>query len=348
MRKFDYSFLRNISLDNKILSATNYIHGIRADEENKKRQHKKIFEKMVALAIVRSVKASNAIEGIVTTDKRIAAIVNQNSSPLNHSEKEIAGYRDALKLVHENYDKVGFTEQDILGLHSILLSLAETSFRGKYKEQDNVIISIDQHGTRSIRFRPLSARETKQGMEQLVLAYADAKQDTSINQLLLIPCVILDFLCIHPFMDGNGRMSRLLSLLLLYQNGYDAGKYISFEGAINDHKDEYYETLYQSSLGWTNNENDYLPFIRNFIDTLYICYQELDKRFDTLNNGIVTKEKRIEDVLLNSLLPMAKKEISDLLPDISFSTIERVLAVMLSEGRIVKYGTFKNARYQRK
>ncbi|MFA5422123.1 MAG: Fic family protein [Bacilli bacterium] len=348
MRKFDYTFLKNISIDSQIMMSASYIEAMKTDVLNKKLRHSNLFECLVSIAKIRSVKSSNEIEGIVSTDKRITAIVNGMGEPISHDEQEIAGYRDALKIIHENYDQISFSERDILSLHSVLLSYAKSPHRGQYKQNDNLIVAVSNDGVRSVRFRPLSAFETEEGMEQLVLAYLDARDNASINPLLLIPCVILDFLCIHPFMDGNGRISRLLSLLLLYQGGYDVGKYVSFEGMINDHKDEYYEALQKSSLDWEDNQNNYVPFIRNFLRTLELCYQDLEKRFIGINKGIMSKEKRIIDIVLNSLLPLSKKDIHDLLPDISVSTIERVLAVLLKQNKIIKRGTFKDARYQRK
>lgn len=174
------------------------------------------------------------------------------------------------------------------------------------------------------------------------------RDDYGVNQLLLIPCVILDFLCIHPFRDDNGRMSRLLSLLLLYKEGFDVPKNISFEGQINNAKGSYYEVLRQSSLDWHENKNDYIPFMRNFLSTLARCYQELDKRFLTLRAGKVRKSQRIEEVIFNSLVPVSKKDIRDLLPDVSVSTIERVLADLIREGKIMKLGSTIDARYRRK
>jgi Fic family protein len=185
-------------------------------------------------------------------------------------------------------------------------------------------------------------------MEELIYAYMDARDDSEINQLLLIPCVILDFLCIHPFQDGNGRMSRLLSLLLMYKNGFDVSKYISFEEQINLSKGNYYEALRQSSIDWHENKNDYIPFMENFLFTLYLCYKELDKRFLTLKSGKVSKAKRIEEIVLSAFIPISKKEIQDLLPDISVSTIERVLSEMLKDGKISKIGATNSAKYIKK
>jgi len=274
--------------------------------------------------------------------------VDQKTEPLNHNEKEIAGYRDALDLVHTNYQRLSFKEEDILNLHDVTLAQSGSPFRGLYKTEDNAIIEIGHYGNRRLRFKPLSADETPKAMNQLVLAYMDARQDSNINQLLLIPCVILDFLCIHPFEDGNGRMSRLLSLLLMYKNNYDVGKYISFEQQINLNKDSYYEALRLSSSSWDEGENNYSYFIKNFLITLHRCYLELEKRLATVGIKKIKKEERIKMVLLNSLLPLSKQEILEIVPDISGSTVERALSSLLKENQIEKYGSFKDAKYKRK
>ena len=247
MRKFDYSFLNNGFLPASLVNLTSSIAALRTMAGVHREEHLRIFSELEAVAKIQSVKSSNAIEGIVTSDSRIAEIVNQNSAPLNHSEREIAGYRDALNEIHLNYDYIDFRESDILHLHEIMMSMAGYEFAGRYKTRDNYILEEDAQGNRRIRFRPTPAAETKQAMEQLELAYMAARNDGNINQLLLIPCVILDFLCIHPFRDGNGRMSRLLSLLLLYKSDYDVGKYVSFEEQINRYKGYYYDALQQSS-----------------------------------------------------------------------------------------------------
>ena len=234
MRKFDYSFLNNAMLPVNLINLTSSIASLKTMAGVRKQEYAKIFTELEAVAKVQSVKSSNAIEGIVTSDERIAAIVNQDSAPLNHTEGEIAGYRDALNAIHLNYDNLDLRQSDILRLHETMMQIAGYEYGGKYKTGDNYIIEEDKNGNRKVRFKPIPASEVEAAMEQLELAYIDARNDASINQLLLIPCVILDFLCIHPFRDGNGRMSRLLTLLLLYKNGYDAGKYVSFEEQINN------------------------------------------------------------------------------------------------------------------
>ena len=249
--------------------------------------------------------------------------------------------------IHANNQYIGFNEQDVLHLHEVLLSATGFEYGGKYKDFDNAIIEVDSDGNRTVRFAPTPANQTKRAMEQLFLAYMEAVNDSDINQLVLIPCVILDFLCIHPFRDGNGRMSRLVSLLLLYKNGFDAGKYVSFEEQINKYKGYYYEALRLSSIGWHENENNYMPFIENFLSTLYMCYKELDKRFAVVNEKKISKSARIEATVLNSLAPISKKEICEILPDVSPTTIEMVLGKMVKNGQIDKIGSTRNIKYIR-
>lgn len=347
MRKFDYSFLNNGLLPANLINLTSTIYSLKTMAGIRKDEYEKIFTELEKIAKVQSVKSSNAIEGIVTSDERINEIVNQGVEPLNHNEYEIAGYRDALNKIHLGYKNIDFKENNILELHKILMSYTNYEYGGKYKTDDNVILEVDESGKKKVRFRSTSAVETSDSMEQLILAYMEARDNSNINQLLLTPCVILDFLCIHPFRDGNGRMSRLLSLLLLYKNGFDAGKYVSFEEQINNHKSLYYDSLKKSSEGWESNENTYIPFIEKFLYTLYLCYKELDKRFGVVNSRKITKKSRIEATVLNSLTPISKAEICNILPDVSPTTVEAVLGDMVKNGRITRIGNSKATKYIR-
>lgn len=348
MHKFDYSFLENRNLNGRLINVLTSLYAMRSVDENRKMNYPSIYTELQKIAIVQSVKNSNAIENIITTDERIHAIVNQHSEPLNHDEQEIAGYRDVLNDIHLHFENLMFNEDNILSFHEKLLRIAKPEHAGHYKKEDNVIMEVRRDGSRAIRFKPISSEDTPKAMEQCILAYLEARDNSNINPLLLIPCVILDFLCIHPFADGNGRMSRLLSLLLLYKNGFDAGKYISFEEQINLHKDLYYEALRKSSINWDSNNNDYSFFIENFLLTLFQCYKELDKRFATVNSGKMTKQSRIEATVLNSVLPISKSEICKILPDVSPTTVELVLSQMLKSEKIDKIGTGKNTHYLRK
>lgn len=348
MHKFDYSFLNNGMLPSGLVNVTASISSLKTASQFRKSDFQKVFTELEKIAKIQSVKSSNEIEGIVTTDERIVQIVQQNSAPLNHNEEEILGYRDALNIIHTGHQDIQFNENTVLSLHRIMLSSTNYSYGGQYKTDDNVILEIDSQGNKKVRFAPVPAEDTKAAMEQFFLAFMEASSDSNINALLLIPCVILDFLCIHPFRDGNGRMSRLLSLLLLYKNGFDVGKYISFEEQINKNKGWYYQALKESSEEWHESKNNYFPFMQNFLSTLYVCYQELDKRFAVVNSNKITKTSRIESTVLNSLLPISKAEICKLLPDISPTTVEAVLGKMVKSGIITTIGNGRATKYLRK
>jgi Fic family protein len=344
MRYFDYSFLERGMLPAGLVNAVSAIAELRERENALKANHPGVFTRLESIARVQSVKGSNEIEGIVTSERRINEIVNRSSAPLNHNEEEIAGYRDALALIHSGYAALDVGERDILRLHEIMLSYSLNN-GGRYKDSDNVIMEVDANGARRVRFSPTPAAETAETMEQLILAYMDGRDNYAVNRLLLIPCFVLDFLCIHPFSDGNGRMSRLLSLLLLYKSGFDAGRYISFEEQINQNKAMYYAALKDSSAGWHTGGNSYFPFIGNFVTTLLRCYKEIDKRFAAVNSAKVSKRERVEATVLNSLLPIGKSEVCYILPDVSPTTVEAVIASMLKSGAIVKVGAARTTRY---
>ena len=345
MHKFDYSFLEKGNVPASIVNITGSIYSLRTAADIRKNENLSVFSGLQRIAKIQSVKSSNAIEGIRTSDDRLTAIVNQDSAPLNHNEAEIAGYRDALNIVHTQHDTLEFSIDMIRRLHETMMTLSGDDLAGQFKRTNNVIVEVGNDGSRSVRFRPVSAADTPAAMEQLELAYLDACSNSNINPLLLIPCVILDFLCIHPFRDGNGRVSRLLSLLLLYKAGFDVGKYVSFEEQINNYKEFYYESLDQSSVGWDDNTNDYAPFLQNFLSTLYMCYKELDKRFAIYHSGKVNKTEQIEATVLNSLTPMSKANICEILPDVSPTTVEAVLGRMVRAGQIRKIGAGRNTQY---
>lgn len=345
MHIFDYSFLDNGSLPTGIISLTSTISALRAISGERRMHNQKVYTELESIARVQSVKSSNAIEGIITTDARIKEIVNGNSAPLNHNEQEIAGYRDALDEIHSNYSHMPLNEQTILHIHKTMFGMSDYSYGGQYKSEDNLIMEIGADGRRKVRFRPVSMNETKEAVEQLIYAYMDARDNPHVNQLLLIPCVILDFLCIHPFADGNGRVSRLLTLLLLYKNDFDVAKYVSFEEQINNAKEYYYQALEESSGGWHENKSTYIPFMENFLSTLYKCYKELDKRFSTVNGKKLSKNKRVEQTVLNSVLPIAKGEICEILPDVSPTTVEAVLGKMVKGGLVKKIGQSRGTKY---
>jgi len=296
------------------------------------------------IASVESVKGSNAIEGIVTTDERARGIVLRNTEPIGHDEKAIAGYRDALELIHRNWKDLPFDDVTIAGLHKTMYAYLEGG--GAFKTTDNVIIDRTADGDR-VRWVPVPAKETEENIRAMVAAYMEASTDQEIEPMILIPCVILDYLCIHPFSDGNGRTSRLLTDLLLYHHGFTVQRYVSVEAAIDATRDRYYESLKASSDGWHENGNDYLPFILYFIDVLTMCVKDLDRRRIVLTQRKNSKTERIERTVLESPVPISKSEICRILIDVSPNTVESVLSRMIKDGRIIRIGTKRSARYRR-
>ena len=334
-------------LKTKILNISNIITDLKSRQEIRKLYNIDTFNKLREISIIESVKGSNAIEGIGTTEKRFKEII-KGSKPITHNEKELLGYKNVLNEIHNYYGQFNFCKDDILYFHRELLRETGNINIGKFKNMDNIIMDTFEDGTREVRFIPVSYKETNNAMTQMFLAFYDALSDSEINPLLLIPCVILDFLCIHPFNDGNGRISRLLTVLLLYKFDYDICRYISIESMINKYKDSYYDTLKESSVGWDKNENDYMPFVIFFIQILYYCYKDLDERFMPIGLKKAKKSERIELILMNAYVPISKERILELLPDISVSTVEATLSKLLKENKIIKIGTFKDARYKRK
>ena len=345
MHIFDYGFLDDGLLPAELVNLTSTISALNAISEERRGRNLTVYTELEKIARIQSVKGSNAIEGIITTDARIKEIVEGNSAPVNHTEMEIAGYRNALDEIHVSFEKIPISEETILHLHQVMHVTAGYEGAGRYKTDDNIIAEIDEFGRRRIRFSPIPATETADAMEQLILAYIDARDNAQINKLLLIPCVILDFLCIHPFADGNGRVSRLLTLLLMYKSGFNIGKYVSFEEQINKSKEYYYNALQDSSKGWHTNENTYTEFMKNFLSTLYKCYRELDARFSTVNGKKLKKTERIEQTVLNSVLPISKSEICGFLPDVSPTTVEAVLGKMVKDGSVKKIGSARATKY---
>ena len=346
MRKFDYSFLKK-DIPGNIVGLTDIIADLKSKEEFRKLQYKDTFESLQKKAMIESVKGSNAIEGIVTTDSRIRDIV-AGAAPITHYELEISGYKDALKLVHTEYSSLEIEEDTICMFHKMIEEHTSTGEAGIYKKNNNFIMEYKSDGTRRVRFKPVNARETKAAMEQLMLAFYEARQDSEIAPLLLIPCFIVDFLCIHPFTDGNGRVSRLLTVLLLYSFGYDIVRYISFEGQVNKYKESYYAALEQSSVSWHEESNDYVPFIVNFLQILYRCFKNLDESFMEISLKKAKKSERVESILMSAIVPVSKQDIAEKVPDISIKTIEFVLGKMVKENKVTKIGSYKDARYMRK
>jgi Fic family protein len=309
--------------------------------------HADTLSSLLEIAKIQSTGASNRIEGIYTTDKRLLELVRENSTPLNVSEQEIAGYREVLSTIHESYDYIRIRPNIILQLHKQLYSFAG-SLGGFWKNADNVIAETDETGNETVRFRPVPSHLTPMAIEEACLAFNKATEKNEIDRLILIPMFILDFLCIHPFNDGNGRMSRLLTLLLLYHAGYFVGKYISLEKIIEDTKETYYESLQASSYLWHENKNDYLPFIRHCLGVLIKACSEFERRLEYLGAKKLSKPERIKDFISGKAGKVTKKELLEVFPDISKITVERTLAELVKEGFLAMIGAGPTTGYVKK
>ena len=345
MRQFDYSAFPETLLTPELCNLIAAIHEYRGKQAQFSSAKKDILKSLLELAVIQSTDASNRIEGIFTSDKRLKELVVQKAEPATRNEKEIAGYRDVLATIHENYEYIPVTPNTILQLHRDLYSFQASGAGGHWKNSDNVIAETDRSGKKRVRFTPVPAFETPEAVERLCKAYNEAVRQEVYDPLLLSVLFVFDFLCIHPFNDGNGRMSRLLTLLLLYRHGYIVGKYISLERLIENSKLTYYEVLRESSDGWNTYRNNYIPFLRYMLGTVIKAYREFEERVAHLVNGKQTKEDRIRTVFDRRLGKISKADIALECPDISISMIEQTLKKLLTEGVIEKVGRGKQTAY---
>jgi len=345
MKIFEYKNAPKALLTPDIVAMLTSIHEHKGKQELYIEAHADKLNTLMEIAKVQSTGASNRIEGIYTTDKRLEELVKDKSVPRNRSEQEIAGYRDVLATIHESYDYIHPRPNIILQLHKQLYSFAQTSIGGSYKDSDNFITETDADGNEKIRFKPTPAYLTANAMESLCTAFIESIEKGEHDTLLLIPIFILDFLCIHPFNDGNGRMSRLLTLLLFYRADYIVGKYISLEKLIENSKDTYYEVLQDSSTDWHENTSDYAPFVRYYLGILLKAYHEFEERVTYLQHRGLSKPERIIAVIDRKIGKITKKEIMESCPDISKVTVERTLTSLVKEGYIVKIGGGRSVAY---
>lgn len=347
MRKFDYIKRPETLLTPEIVQMIASIHEHKGKQELFLEANIDELKTLLEVALIQSTGASNRIEGIFTSDKRLEELVSQKSEPRNRSEQEIAGYREVLATIHESYEYVVPRPNIILQLHRDLYSYSQGAAGGSYKNSDNVIAEIDAEGNQKARFIPVPAFQTTDAMEELCSRFLEAWEADHMDKLVLIPMFILDFLCIHPFNDGNGRMSRLLTLLLFYKAGYIVGKYVSIEMLIEKTKETYYEALQASSAGWHENENSYAPFVKYYLGIILKAYNEFENRVEHLKNRSLSKPDRIKAIIDQKVGKITKKEIMELCPDISKVTVERTLTELVKSGYIAKVGAGPSTGYVR-
>lgn len=344
MRAFDYEREFSRLMVPEVVNALSAIHALRARQELRMELRPVELEGLREIARIQSTGASNSLENIRTSNVRLRELVQMRAQPKNRDESEIAGYRAVLDLIHENYEHIDVTPNVILQLHRDLYRYTGASFGGRWKDSDNVIAETGPEGALVTRFIPSSALETPDAISDLCSAYARAVGSGRYDSLLACALFTFDFVSVHPFNDGNGRMSRLLMVLTLYRAGYDVGRYISIEREIEQTKETYYEVLAASSRGWHEGGNDYLPYVTYFLGVVLACYRCLDERVAALSQG--SPEEAVRALLTSRLESVSRREIADELPAVSSRTLDRVLSRLQASGELEKIGAARATRYR--
>lgn len=345
MRQFDYTKLKDQLWDTEVVNYLSQIHEAKGKQTLYLRQKPEQLDRLVEIAKIQSTEASNEIEGIRTTETRLRQLMSEKAAPRNRDESEIAGYRDALNVVHESFEYIPLTPNYILQLHKIMLSHTDSAFGGSFKNVQNYISATNADGKAYTLFTPLAPYETPPAVQKICDAYNRAVGEGKVDPLILIPVFIHDFLCIHPFLDGNGRMSRLLTTLLLYRAGYEVGKYISLEAKIAKNKGAYYDALELSQTGWHEEKDDPTPFIKYLLGTIISAYRDFEDRMEIISPS---SEDTVRKAVESRIGKFTKRKITELCPNISASTVERNLRAMVNRGELEKQGAGKSTVYIRR
>lgn len=346
MRTFNYSEIKNQKWDSEILGLVAAIYKEAGKQELYLKQRPEELEKLVEIAKIQSTEASNAIEGIVTTSTRIRQLVEDKTIPKNRDEQEIAGYRDVLNVIHDSFETIPISQYYILQFHKILYNHMNNPMAGRTKSVQNYISVSYPDGHVETLFTPLSPFETPEALDKICEEYNRVIGNFEVEPLIAIPIFIHDFLCIHPFNDGNGRMSRLLTTLLLYRNGFYVGKYISLESKIAKNKDLYYDALRQSQYGWHEEKEDVIPFIKYLLGTILSAYKDFEDRFALIEVKLPAIEM-VRQATMNKIGRFTKQDIHELCPSLSISSIERALRKLVDSEELKKEGAGKNTCYYR-
>lgn len=346
MRDFNYSKIKEQKWDSEVLSLIAAIYKYAGKQELYLKQRPDELEKLVEIAKIQSTESSNAIEGIVTTNTRIKQLVEESTTPKNRDEEEIAGYRDVLNIIHESFDAIPITKNYILQLHKILYSHMNNPIAGQTKTVQNYISATYPDGHTEMFFTPMAPFEIPEALEKICEEYNRVIGNLEVEPLIAIPVFIHDFLCIHPFNDGNGRMSRLLTTLLLYRSGFYVGKYISLEAKIAKNKDLYYEALGKAQNGWHEGEEDVVPFIKYLLGTILAAYKDFEDRFEIIGEKLPALEM-VRKATKNKIGKFSKQDIRELCPSLSISSIEGSLRTLVKEGELMRGGSGKATYYVR-
>ncbi|MDE5801691.1 MAG: Fic family protein [Lachnospiraceae bacterium] len=346
MRNYEYVNRWQELLSPEIVHYLTTIHEFRGEQRLIADSYADVLTDLVEIAKIQSTESSNRIEGIYTSDEQLRKIVFDKTTPKTRDEQEIAGYRDVLNTIHENYEHIPVKASFVLQLHKDLYKFEGNGAGGSYKSVDNVIEEKDEKGSVRVRFQPVPAWETPEALNRLCEAYKRVMEDDVVDPLLIIPMFVIDFLCIHPFRDGNGRMSRLLTLLLLYKAGYFVGRYISIEKLIEKTKVAYYEALMESSADWHEMKNDYAPFVKYMLGVIAAAYRDFFERTKLIVQKKVPKPDRIAEEIKRHVGSITKTELVQSVPDVSPTTVQRTLNDLVKAGRILKVGGGRYTKYK--
>ncbi|MCR5055710.1 MAG: Fic family protein [Clostridia bacterium] len=346
MRDFNYKAINERAWDSELLGLIAAIYKEAGKQELYLKQRPAELEKLVEIAKVQSTESSNAIEGIRTTNTRVRQLVAEKTTPKNRNEKEIAGYRDVLNLIHESFDAIPITRNYILQLHKVLYSQTNNPIAGQTKNVQNYISATYPDGHTEVLFTPLAPYETPEALDRICEEYNRVIGNMELEPLIAIPVFIHDFLCIHPFNDGNGRMSRLLTTLLLYRNRFYVGKYISLEAKIAKNKDLYYDALSASQDGWHEGNDDPVPFIKYLLGTILGAYRDFEERFALVEEKLPALET-VRLASKNKIGRFTKQDIREMCPSLSVSSVEGALRKLVESGELIREGSGKNICYYR-
>ena len=344
MRNFDYSLLRARTFDREVINYIGLIHEFKGRQQLYLEQKPRELETLVEIAKIQSTESSNAIEGIATTKARLKSLMADKTTPRDRGEKEIKGYRHVLNVIYENFDYVPIRKNYILQLHKMLYQFTEERFGGSFKDTPNEIDMVYPDGRTVLLFKPLEPFETPEAVEKLCEEYDKAINKYGIDPLIAIPVFIHDFLCIHPFNDGNGRMSRLLTTLLLCKSGFVIGRYISLEKKIEITKDEYYVALQESSQNWHEEKNDDTAFIKYILGTIVAAYRDFEERVNMLGKKVSARDM-VEKAIRSKIGKFTKNDIMELCPEIGRGSVENSLKALCEEGIIKKEGQGRASFY---
>ena len=346
MRNFNYSKIKEIKWDSEILSLVASIYRYQGKQELYLKQRPNELEKLIDIAKIQSTESSNEIEGIVTTSVRLKQLLEEKTTPRNRNEQEIVGYRDVLDIIHENFDVIPISRNYILQMHKILYSHMNNPLAGKTKNVQNYISATYPDGHSEVLFTPLSPFETPGALDLICDEYNRVIGNFEVEPIIMIPIFIHDFLCIHPFNDGNGRLSRLLTTLLLYKNGFYVGRYISLESLIAKDKVAYYEALNKAGINWQNGNEDIVPFIKYLLGIILAAYKAFDDRFSIVEDKLSAVEM-VRKATSQKIGRFSKQDIRELCPSLSISSIEGSLRKLVEEGELRREGVGRSTKYIR-